>query len=186
MTRDRSGNIYVTGSRYSHASLGDFVTVKYNPSGVEQWVVLYDGPAHAYDTAFDIEVDSLGYVYVTGPSVSTEDDYLTIKYRQTTGIKEITKQMPRLIREIGASPNPFRNATCIKFQLSNAKCRLKLAIFDVSGRLVRRFDYMTLRQSDYIIWDGADDAGKQLPPGVYFIELKSGNLSQTVRVVLID
>ncbi len=185
MTLDKLGNVYVTGATHGGHD-DDYVTVKYNPFGIEQWVVFYDGPAHWYDDAFDIQVDNLGYVYVTGSSVGADDDYFTIKYCQTTGIKETTEQMPRKRCEIRVSPNPFRNATCIEFKMSNAKYQMKLAIFDVSGRLVRQFDYKSIRQSDYIVWDGADDAGKQLPPGVYFVRLKSNSSSCTSKIVLLQ
>jgi len=32
-------------------------------------------------------------------------------------------------------------------------------------------------------WDGCDDNGRQLPDGIYFIELKSGNQSKTEKVI---
>ena len=79
---DGSGNVYVTGRS---AGLGtgrfDYATVKYNPSGQEQWVARYNGPGNDWDGAEAIAVDGSGNVYVTGESVgSNVFDYATIKY----------------------------------------------------------------------------------------------------------
>ncbi|MEO8210711.1 MAG: SBBP repeat-containing protein, partial [bacterium] len=84
MALDGSGNVYVTG--YS-VGIGtgsyDYATVKYNSSGVQQWVSRYNGTANGTDYAYAIAVDSSGNVYVTGGSVGIETnyyDYATVKY----------------------------------------------------------------------------------------------------------
>jgi hypothetical protein len=77
---DQSGNVYVTGTSETFA-LGDpdYVTIKYNNSGEQQWIVRFDGAGNSDDRASAIAVDGSGNVYVTGTSgVST--DYATIKY----------------------------------------------------------------------------------------------------------
>lgn len=40
--RDGSGNIYVTGTSYNASFNSDYVTLKYNSSGTQQWVNRYD------------------------------------------------------------------------------------------------------------------------------------------------
>jgi hypothetical protein len=79
---DGSGNVYVTG-RSEGVGTGrfDYATVKYNPSGQEQWVARYNGPGNDWDGAEAIAVDGSGNVYVTGESVGSNIfDYATIKY----------------------------------------------------------------------------------------------------------
>ena len=79
---DEAGNIYVTGYGYTSAGYLDFLTVKYDTAGIQQWAAYYDGTDNnATDEAFDIEVKG-GYVYVTGESegLDTDEDFLTIKY----------------------------------------------------------------------------------------------------------
>ncbi len=79
---DAVGSIYVTGGSTGSGTGFDYATVKYDASGVEQWVARYDGPVNGYDMAHAIAVDNAGYVYVTGYSVGsgTFEDYATVKY----------------------------------------------------------------------------------------------------------
>ena len=86
---DAAGNVYVTGEACGLGTFTDYATVKYNSSGVEQWAALYNGPGNAVDRAFDLAVDGLGNVYVTGESRADDsnDDFATIKYN-ANGIQQ--------------------------------------------------------------------------------------------------
>jgi uncharacterized delta-60 repeat protein len=79
---DGDGNIYVTGSGTQYIPYSDFVTIKYTPDGIEQWVAYYDGPMYNHDRARDIAVSANGNVFVTGYSAGFMSgwDYATIKY----------------------------------------------------------------------------------------------------------
>jgi hypothetical protein len=79
---DSAGNVYVTGYSFGSGTDDDYVTIKYNNSGVEQWVARYNGPANGLDNAQSIGVDPLGNVYVTGYSLGSETNYdwATVKY----------------------------------------------------------------------------------------------------------
>jgi uncharacterized delta-60 repeat protein len=79
---DASGNFYVTGYSAGSGTSDDYVTIKYNPDGLEQWVARYNGPANGSDYAYGIGVDDAGNIYVTGYSagLGTGDDYATIQY----------------------------------------------------------------------------------------------------------
>jgi uncharacterized delta-60 repeat protein len=79
---DRQGNVYVTGESWSGTS-DDCATIKYDSSGVEQWVQRYNGPGNDGDYGRSLAVDGQGNVYVTGWTIdpnTTGDDYVTLKY----------------------------------------------------------------------------------------------------------
>lgn len=88
---DAAGNVYVTGvlAFSEGGSTDDFGTIKYDSAGVEQWVQIYDGPAHIADEAFSIAVDPDGNSYVVGygNGLSSGTDITTIKY-DTAGVQQ--------------------------------------------------------------------------------------------------
>ncbi len=76
---DGLGNVYVTGISEGSGTAQDYVTIKYNPNGDEDWVCRYNYSGSDYDQGSAIAVDDIGNVYVTGTS---SHDYATIKYEQ--------------------------------------------------------------------------------------------------------
>ncbi|MDQ3021218.1 MAG: SBBP repeat-containing protein [Bacteroidota bacterium] len=82
MAIDNSGSVYLTGYINVNDTNQNYVTIKYNSNGIEQWVRYYDGPDHREDKPGAIAVDDSGNVVVTGYSYSYSefDDFLTIKY----------------------------------------------------------------------------------------------------------
>jgi uncharacterized delta-60 repeat protein len=89
MVVDGAGNIYVTGSSGTVGSSQDYLTIKYNAAGVQQWAANYNGPGNGEDVAQALAVDDAGNVYVTGYSWNkvTLNDYVTIKYN-AAGIQQ--------------------------------------------------------------------------------------------------
>jgi hypothetical protein len=86
VTVDGSGNVYVTGWSDGDASSDqnwDFATVKYSPSGAQQWAKRFNSSQNYSAEAYAIAVDGSGNVYVAGDGVWVNgqgDDYTTIKY----------------------------------------------------------------------------------------------------------
>jgi hypothetical protein len=74
---DSQGNVYVTGTAWrGHDFDGgtgyDFIIIKYDASGNQQWVRFYTGASDSYGLA--LEPDAAGNVYVTGSSYFTRAD----------------------------------------------------------------------------------------------------------------
>ena len=81
------------------------------------------------------------------------------------------------------SPNPFCQDARIRYRVPDGTPAL-LTIFDPSGRRLRSM----LDPAGYgggwrvIAWDGRDDRGYDLPPGVYFCRLDAGSRHEARRV----
>lgn len=92
------------------------------------------------------------------------------------------------VPELEISPNPSRGRLTILFTLQNSDCimhDLSLAIYDVAGCLVKRFDDLTIQSSNQIFWDGRDEQGKEVVEGIYFIRADAGEWSVTEKIALI-
>lgn len=66
---------------------------------------------------------------------------------------------------------------------------LRLRLFDLSGRLVRRVEALGAAGVQQLQWDGTDARGARVPPGIYLLHLevqgdaRSENISRVVQVV---
>jgi hypothetical protein len=82
-------------------------------------------------------------------------------------------------------PNPFNPATKIAFGLA-VSGRVRLRIYDASGRLVRALVDETRPAGHYIEpWDGRDAHGIAAASGVYFYQLEAGAFTETRKMVLL-
>lgn len=119
---DNSGNVFVAGT--STRVLGDSLDlclIKYNSSGISQWIQHYNGSADGNDVAASIIQDVSGNTYLTGTSkeIGTGHDFVLLKYSSSgvqqwvsffdsdslndTGIKMIFK---------GSTPNVVVTGVC--------------------------------------------------------------------------
>ncbi len=81
LTTDSQGNIYITGYTINSSGGIDALTIKYNSSGAQQFVLLYNGTGNSFDEGKTISVDNAGFIYVCGSTTTAGgQDYLAIKY----------------------------------------------------------------------------------------------------------
>ncbi len=92
----------------------------------------------------------------------------------------------RTLQMAGARPTPFAGRTSVSFTLARA-LDVDLVIVDVTGRAVRTL--LSGAQSagpHAVAWDGADDAGRRAPAGLYFAVLRGAGERAVTRLVRID
>ena len=83
-------------------------------------------------------------------------------------------------------PNPFSGTTEFELVLPEPS-RVRCAIFDVAGRAVRVLrDGPIEAGAARIAWDGIDDRGRRVAPGVYFVRAEAGPHHLTRKVTLLD
>lgn len=83
-----------------------------------------------------------------------------------------------------SSPNPFSSCTHFSFEIPRFEL-VTLRIYDVRGRLVRMLFEEQCEGSRDVEWDGRDDHGELLAPGVYLVRFQSGGISATRKVLLL-
>jgi YVTN family beta-propeller protein len=83
------------------------------------------------------------------------------------------------------APNPFNPSTAIGYEVGAAG-RVKLHVFDVSGRLVRTLVDREMPAGSHLVrWDGRDDQGRALGSGRYFYRLRTGTTIVTRDMTLV-
>jgi hypothetical protein len=83
-------------------------------------------------------------------------------------------------------PNPFNPTTTIRFDVPPAGGRVKLQIFDVTGRLVRTLvDRLETGGSQSVRWDGRNDRGRRVVSGLYLYRLEAPGYTKTRKLVLL-
>lgn len=80
-------------------------------------------------------------------------------------------------------PNPFSASTAISYQLK-AQAETRVTIYDILGRVVRESRLGAQPAGTHgILWDGSNDLGERVAPGVYFYTLRAGGEDQTKKMV---
>ena len=231
VTTDASGNVYVTGYSISTLNGDDYATIKYSPSGVQQWVQRYTSSGNDHDEAFAIAVDGAGSVYVTGQAaVSTSDyvtikynstgvqqwfavynngttdgavdmeldannnllvtgfsigtgtsyDYVTIKYSQLVGIEPVSGEIPNEFSLYQNYPNPFNPVTNIEFSIPKSS-PVKITVYNSTGKEIETIVNGELSAGTYNVdWNAS-----KYSSGIYFYKIIAGGFSETKKMILV-
>jgi gliding motility-associated-like protein len=104
----------------------------------------------------------------------------------------------RVLHDVTLAPNPFtpngdgiNDQVQIAFSLGNLNVdrTIDLTIYDLSGRLISKQSQMGFGEQD-AIWDGRDNAGDLVPPGIYLFKIEvdadASEASRTVEQHLIS
>jgi len=183
---DDSGNVYVTGFSDGFTNSWDYVTIMYDSDGIEGWVATYNGPDSLADIPSAITVADFNNIYVTGSGTwaSTDYDYFTIRYSQTSGIEE-NKVSKIKNHNLEIFPNPLSQKTVIRYNTLYPS-KTSLNVYDVAGRLVMSLLNKEIEAGTYALtWDARDNAGHRVPGGVYFVRFKSGKYSISKKLMIV-
>ena len=97
----------------------------------------------------------------------------------------VPNAVPTVLRLYPCQPNPFNPRTTIKYDLPEAG-PVRLAVFDLAGRLVRTLVDESMPQGSHeAAWDGRDATGKEVGSGTYLARLEFGGKVEVVRMGLV-
>ena len=124
------------------------------------------------------------------PQVSSKDGIL--KITPTAVFENENLNLPQDFSLGQNFPNPFNPTTTIPFKVKSLEfgvgrpIRTTLIIYNVLGQEVRILVNENLNSGIYqVIWDAKNDRGEKVPSGVYFYRLKSGDVSEVRKMVLL-
>jgi len=169
------GNSYV-----KHTSSGTYAGT---PNGPISWTFDWTAPASPPDSVI---------FYAAGNAAnnnnSTSNDYIYSTHFTTyraTGINDLTDNLLPSHFVVSNFPNPFNARTEINFSLPESG-RARLAIYDVTGQLVRELVDEYLLTGVYSRqWDGLNSRNIPTASGIYFIKLAVGNYSTSHSMILL-
>ena len=77
-------------------------------------------------------------------------------------------------------------ASIVRFELARAG-RVTVSVFDLAGRRVRTLsDGLREIGGHELVWNGEDDAGRKLKPGVYLLRLVAPDWADVQRLVKVQ
>lgn len=103
-----------------------------------------------------------------------------------TEITDIGREKPQSFRLEQNFPNPFNPNTIISYSLPQIS-EINLTIYNMLGQKIRSL-VEKINQSEGTHtsrWDGRDDAGKQVPSGIYIYRMQAGEFVQSRKLMLL-
>lgn len=129
----------------------------------------------------DLEVGPDGWIYV----VSLGDGAVYRIVDETTGTAAPGPAPAARPRVVSVAPNPANPRVEILLDLPEATEGL-VEVVDVAGRRVRSLSRGALLAGrSTLVWDGADDAGRPVASGLYFVRLVAAAGSDGRKLVLV-
>jgi hypothetical protein len=163
------------------------------------WIGSLDGKLYALDLASGSEVWSwdFGVPVASSPAVSgnmlfvaTEDGHLYAfnSTTPTTGTSTASPEYQGYATIFAAGrphPNPSADVTRIEWTMPQA-AHARVRVFDVAGRRVNTLVDRSLDAGEHeAMWDGRDQRGAAVAPGVYFVRIEAGGNSANRKLVRI-
>jgi hypothetical protein len=104
----------------------------------------------------------------------------------TDGVAGNYVELPTRLSLMPNQPNPFKTQTEIRYGLPG-EGNVSLTIYDVSGTMIRTLVNGNANPGFYSVsWNGNDERGMKMAPGVYFYVLKSDNAKIQRKMLMLE
>lgn len=166
----------------------DVWLIRTDENGDTLWSQLYGG--EKLDQCYDVYQTADDGFFMAGRTRSfgsVRCDYYLIKTDEA-GTVQVAEPEPgeEPVELFLVTPARLSRPLAISYQLS-LPGRVKLTAYDLAGRQVRELVDTHQSPGSYAItWDGTDDAGSALTPGVYFIRLEACGSYRAARMVVLN
>lgn len=137
----------------------------------------------AIRTAAPLAVGILATSRGTAPFSATWD-FIHVTAASSVGVSGMPPG-PRT-RLLPSIPHPMRQRSTVRFELA-AAAAAEVAILGVDGRAVRTLSRGWRAAGPHALpWDGRDDRGQRVMPGVYFVRLTTADRHETGRLIVLE
>jgi hypothetical protein len=95
------------------------------------------------------------------------------------------EQLISKVTRLQITPNPFSNTTTISFSLPFSQ-KVSIQIFDAAGRSIQTLANAEMQGGAHqLIWDAKGENGSAVSAGIYFLRMKTGNYSETKKLIIV-
>jgi hypothetical protein len=195
---DAAGHTVVATLLQNYAAIfsGDRIAITWTLSEIDEGIELSVERATASDGPFmelpssALSRDKLSFTF-TDNNWQPNMSYLYRVEYQIGGERKVlfetgpiaTPALPLTLNQ--NSPNPFNPSTTIRYSLPE-KCRVKLEIYDSSGRRMASLVNGEQEKGRYAAeWNGKDERGNSVASGIYFYKLMAGKETVSRKMVLL-
>ncbi|MBK6506884.1 MAG: serine hydrolase [Ignavibacteria bacterium] len=103
-----------------------------------------------------------------------------INLENSTGINQVSSEVPQDFKVHQNYPNPFNPSTKIRFEIPQSS-QVKLNIYDNSGKLLESLINQNLSEGIYEVqWNATDFAS-----GIYFYQFEAGSFMRSGKMILV-
>ncbi|MCD4650332.1 MAG: T9SS type A sorting domain-containing protein, partial [Candidatus Cloacimonetes bacterium] len=142
-------------------------------------------PIHAGD--YDANLNNLHLAMWIQNEDTHEIPWIEIYSLEDNQVGNTADDIPP-VTQMSIYPNPFRQNLTIELPASETRNADDIIcnIYNIRGQLVKRLEQSATEAIPRIIWNGANEKGKPVSDGVYFVRVKAGATNwQTTKCMLI-
>jgi hypothetical protein len=168
--------------------IGDYYHMVSDLVGADlAWAATFNGEEDVYFLRigqYDCNGNGVGDLFdiAFGTSPDINGNGIPDECEDLTGVPEVAS----FTGSLESTPNPFGRETTIRFRMPVGGAPATLRVFDVLGRRIRTlWDAETGAGLQAVTWDGTDDRGRRVAPGLYLYELRTpqGTRGGTATVI---
>jgi hypothetical protein len=167
---------------------GDWVDVENTGQASHAWILIRADLNELFGEA----LGAVEFRFVASDSgwestveAAIDDFVLLVDFQDPQAVEDALMESGGLALH-GATPNPFRIETSIRFDLAQDG-PVHVGIYDVTGRRIQSlFDGGTASAgSNTVIWRGTDDSGRRVRSGVYYVRLEADGVETSRPVTFV-
>ncbi len=199
---DPSGNVVLAGTYSSAINFGggnlpfvgskDIFLASFESDGTHLWSRGWGTSGNESRCEAEVGPNGEAILSATGSSginfgggAITPASFYLAEIQGTAGgsVDAVTAEAP--VAAMHVAPNPFTTTAAVRFA-APAEGAARLEVMDVAGRRVRSLDAGSGPAGNgtrTVVWDGRDERGQAITPGVYFVRLATNAGTQVERVV---
>lgn len=185
----RDGGYMITGTTESSGAQSiDIYAIKTDLFGDRIWSRNYGGAKSDFgrmvfqDQGRDYMIVGYSYSYTNGGS----DIFIAKLGGDATPVEDDDQPIIPMGYVLSQNyPNPFNLTTRINYTIPR-RAVVSLTIYNILGQVIREWQFEPQPAGIYSIdWDGSSDRGGGVSSGIYFMQIKSEDFSDTKKMVLI-